>query len=157
MNPWMLKIGGLVVLTGAMATKTTAVVQSGEIIAPAISALHFAPRHSAANIPQNAPPKRSTSSRQTDVSMASHFRPRGTITVGGQVRIPGPVSFSAGLTLRQVIERAGGATEFGALHRVRLVRDGKMMTFDLTIPESQAVIIRHNDTVEVPQKAVLGM
>jgi protein involved in polysaccharide export with SLBB domain len=89
--------------------------------------------------------------------MASHFRPRGTITVGGQVRIPGPVSFSAGLTLRQVIERAGGATEFGALHRVRLVRDGKMMTFDLTIPESQAVIIRHNDTVEVPQKAVLGM
>ncbi len=31
-----------------------------------------------------------------------------------------------------------------------------MTTFDLTKPEFQAVIVRNNDAIEVPQKMILG-
>lgn len=98
-------------------------------------------------------PKRSA---RTDVSMATRFRPRGTVTVGGQVNSPGPVTMLGATTLEQAIARAGGATEFGSLHRVKLIRDGKQKTFDTTKGETQTVILQDNDAVEVSQKMILG-
>jgi len=41
------------------------------------------------------------------------------VTIGGQVRKTGPVPFNRGLTLYQAIQNAGGATEFGSMHRVK--------------------------------------
>lgn len=78
------------------------------------------------------------------------------VMVGGHVRTPGPVVFAEGDTLRQAIARAGGATEFGSLKRVRLIRDGKLRSFDLTDDSLDPVPLIMNDTIEVPQKMLFG-
>jgi protein involved in polysaccharide export with SLBB domain len=76
--------------------------------------------------------------------------------VGGHVRSPGPVSISASMTLWQAIQKAGGATEFGSLRRVKLFREGKQKTFDLTKDPGMTEMLKANDTLEVPQRVALG-
>ncbi|MEP2777578.1 MAG: polysaccharide biosynthesis/export family protein [Luteolibacter sp.] len=78
------------------------------------------------------------------------------IHVGGQVRRTGPVNWQKNLTIYQAVQSAGGATEFGSLKRVKLYRNGKMQTFDLTNPQFMRVPMEPNDTIEVPQKNWLG-
>lgn len=78
------------------------------------------------------------------------------VTVGGQVRQPGPVKFVPGLTLFQAITNRGGATEFGAMNRVLVHRAGKVRVYDCTKPEFQATELSADDTIEVPQKNALG-
>lgn len=78
------------------------------------------------------------------------------LTVGGYVRRPGPVKYFRGLTLYNAIQAAGGANEFGSMHRVKLLRDGKMREFDMTQTQTKTVTVEPNDTIEVPQKNIFG-
>ncbi|MGJ8634774.1 MAG: polysaccharide biosynthesis/export family protein [Luteolibacter sp.] len=78
------------------------------------------------------------------------------VHAGGQVRRPGPISFQKNLTIYQAVQAAGGATEFGSLKRVKLYRDGKTTTYDLTNSQFMRIPLKPNDTIEVPQKNWLG-
>lgn len=78
------------------------------------------------------------------------------IHVGGQVRRTGPVNWQQNLTIYQAVQSAGGATEFGSLKRVKLYRNGKMQSYDLTNPQFMRIPMEPNDTIEVPQKNWIG-
>ena len=75
-----------------------------------------------------------------------------TLVIGGQVRAPGPKPFTKGLTLYQAVQAAGGATEFGSMKRVKMYRNGKLTTYDLSKSQFMGVLVQPNDTIEVPQK-----
>ena len=79
-----------------------------------------------------------------------------TVYLGGQVREPGPKAFTKGLTLYQAVQAARGATEFGSMKRVKLFRGGRQMMYDLTKSQFMNVPVQPNDTIEVPQKGMLG-
>jgi protein involved in polysaccharide export with SLBB domain len=79
-----------------------------------------------------------------------------SVTVGGQVRRPGPVEYSRELTLYQAIQAAGGATEFGSLKRVVLFRNGQGRRYDVTQAQFMNIPLSPSDTIEVPQKTMLG-
>lgn len=74
------------------------------------------------------------------------------VHVGGQVVRTGPVKFNRGLTLYQAIQAAGGATPFGTMKRVKLLRAGKQRQYDLTQLQHMQIPLDPNDTIEVPQK-----
>ncbi|MGB6223739.1 polysaccharide biosynthesis/export family protein [Haloferula sp.] len=78
------------------------------------------------------------------------------VTVGGYVRRPGPVKYVRGLTLYDAVQAGGGATEFGSMHRVRLIRNGKLREYDLFKTQSKGVLVEPSDTIEVPQKNLFG-
>ena len=78
------------------------------------------------------------------------------ITIGGQVRRPGPVEVREKLTLYAAIQSAGGATEFGAMRRVKVYRGDEVLTYDLTKKENMKVLVEADDTIEVPQKNWIG-
>lgn len=78
------------------------------------------------------------------------------VHLGGQVRGPGPKPFNKGLTLYQAVQAAGGATEFGSMKRVKLFRNGRQTVYDLTKSQFMNVPVQPNDTIEVPQKNMLG-
>ncbi|RYD38903.1 MAG: hypothetical protein EOP87_00365 [Verrucomicrobiaceae bacterium] len=79
-----------------------------------------------------------------------------SVTVGGHVRRPGPVEYSRELTLYQAIQAAGGATEFGSLKRVVLFRNGQGRRYDVTQAQFMNIPLSPSDTIEVPQKTILG-
>jgi polysaccharide export outer membrane protein len=74
------------------------------------------------------------------------------VHVGGQVARTGPVKFNRGLTLYQAIQAAGGATPFGTMKRVKLLRAGKQRSYDLTQLQNMQIPLDPGDTIEVPQK-----
>ena len=78
------------------------------------------------------------------------------ITVGGEVGRSGPVEYIKGMTLYQVVQSAGGATPFGSIRRVKLLRKGKQAVYDLRNDKNKAIIVYPNDTIIVPQKDLLG-
>jgi protein involved in polysaccharide export with SLBB domain len=78
------------------------------------------------------------------------------VIVGGQVRAPGPVKFEKKLTLYAAIQAARGVTEFGAPNRVKILRDGKATTHDMTDDKQKQTLLKENDVVEVPQKNIIG-
>lgn len=78
------------------------------------------------------------------------------VHLGGQVRRPGPAEFIQGLTLYQAIQAGGGATEFGSMKRVKVFRNGKQRQYDLTKSEFMSIPLEPGDTIEVPQKTILG-
>ncbi len=78
------------------------------------------------------------------------------VTVGGQVKSPGPIPFVKELTLWNAIQAARGATEFGSMRRVTLTRDGRSKQYDVTKPQFMQIPLQRNDTVDVPQKGILG-
>lgn len=78
------------------------------------------------------------------------------IHIGGHVRAPGPKSFSKGLTLYQAVQAAGGATEFGSMKRVKLFRNGRQTIYDLSKAQFMSVPVEPSDTIEVPQKNMIG-
>ena len=75
-----------------------------------------------------------------------------TVTVGGQVRRPGPVPFAKELTLWGAIQAAGGPTEFGSMRRVKLTRNGQMRSYNVKDPKMMQIPLDRNDTIDVPQK-----
>jgi protein involved in polysaccharide export with SLBB domain len=79
-----------------------------------------------------------------------------TVTLGGEVRKPGPVPYAKELTLWQAIQAAGGPTEFGSMRRVKVFRDGNQKTYDVTKAQFMTIPLQRNDTIEVPQKTPWG-
>lgn len=78
------------------------------------------------------------------------------VVVGGQVRRPGPVPYNRNLTLYQAIQNAGGATEFGSMKRVKLIRNGQQKQYDLTILKFMQIPLEPDDTIEIPQKNIFN-
>lgn len=78
------------------------------------------------------------------------------VTVGGQVKRPGPVAYSKGLTLYNAVQAAGGPTPFGSMYRVSLIRKGKLKEYNLKTTKAKGVILKPEDTIDVPQKNWLG-
>lgn len=76
------------------------------------------------------------------------------VHVGGKVQKTGQTPFTKGLTVYQAVQAAGGPTDFGAMSRVILWRDGKQQEINLTTAEGKAVVTKPNDTIEVPAKGV---
>lgn len=79
-----------------------------------------------------------------------------SVTVGGQVRRPGPVPYAKELTIWSAIQAAGGATEYGSMRRVKVIRNGNQKTYDVTKPQFMQIPLQRNDTIEVPMKTILG-
>jgi polysaccharide export outer membrane protein len=58
--------------------------------------------------------------------------------------------------LYQAIQAAGGPTEFGSMKRVKLFRGGRQTMYDVTKSQFMSIPVQPNDTIEVPQKNMLG-
>jgi polysaccharide export outer membrane protein len=78
------------------------------------------------------------------------------VHIGGQVRRTGPVDFVPGLTIYQAIQSAGGPTEFGAMNRVELLREGRIRTLDLKQTQMKGFTLLKDDTITVPEKGPFG-
>ena len=78
------------------------------------------------------------------------------LTVGGKVRVPGPKPFTRGMTLFDAVMAAGGPTEFGAINRVKLYRNGRVYTYDLTKGDHKLLKVYPRDTIDIPQKNWIG-
>ena len=78
------------------------------------------------------------------------------LTVGGKVRAPGAKRWAQGMTLFQAVMAAGGPTEFGAMNRVKLYRNGRVYTYDLSKGDHKLLKVYANDTIDVPQKNWAG-
>ena len=78
------------------------------------------------------------------------------IHIGGQVRTPGSQEFREGLTLGDVIDAAGGPTQFGSSKRVRVSRDGEASTYDISKNNISKIELQPGDTIEMPQKTWMG-
>ncbi len=93
------------------------------------------------------------------VNVIANADPRLTqkkITVGGQVRKPGPAQFTEGMTIWEAVQAAGGPTEFGAMNRVELFRGGKVRVLNIKQDQFKHVPVQENDAVNVPQKNMWG-
>ena len=78
------------------------------------------------------------------------------VTIGGKVRTPGPKPYRRGMTLYQAIMSAGGPTEFGAINRVSLYRNGKRYIYDLNKGSHKLLKVFPKDTIDIPQKGIFG-
>ncbi|MGJ8635096.1 MAG: SLBB domain-containing protein, partial [Luteolibacter sp.] len=86
----------------------------------------------------------------------SDSTPESAIDIGGMVEKPGSLEFKEGTTLGEAIASAGGATEFGSEKRVKLYREGKVKTYDVTDSSLAQLKLQPGDTIEMPQKNWLG-
>jgi len=76
------------------------------------------------------------------------------VNVGGSVRSPGRVPYTADLTLMSAINAAGGLGDFGDQKRVRYVHENKVQTIDirkLRKDPSLDIKVFPGDQIEVPQ------
>jgi len=76
------------------------------------------------------------------------------VNVGGSVRSPGRVTYTADLTLTTAINAVGGFTEFADRKRVRLIREGKAITYNtLDIKKNPKLdpAVKPGDQIDVPQ------
>ncbi len=53
------------------------------------------------------------------------------ITIGGGVRAPGAQQWGPDMTLTSAVSRAGGASDFGDISKIKIRRDGKVTMFNL--------------------------
>jgi protein involved in polysaccharide export with SLBB domain len=79
-----------------------------------------------------------------------------SVAVGGQVKKPGPVPMTRGLTIYQAIQAAGGVDYFGEVKRVKLFRNGEMRIYDLSEEKWRMVPLEKNDMIEVTVKRFSG-
>lgn len=76
------------------------------------------------------------------------------VDVGGDVRAPQRVAYTPDLTVLGAITAAGGFTEYADQSKVRLMRDGKVITLsirDVRKDPSKDVPLKPGDKIEVPQ------
>lgn len=79
------------------------------------------------------------------------FVPRAAVVyVLGEVREPGSFPIQEGLTVLQALSLAGGATEFAALNRIKIVRfvDGERLEVAAKLDD----LVQPDDTIRVPVK-----
>lgn len=81
---------------------------------------------------------------------------KDTVTVAGFVRAPGPKPFTPGMTLFQAVAAGGGATEFGSMKRVLLMRGTSAQSYDLEVLQNRTIVLQRDDVIEVPEKTWTG-
>lgn len=72
---------------------------------------------------------------QTELNPRVLVEPLLRVSVGGEVRQPNVHTFAQSITVAQAVMMSGGPTERARMNRVRLVRDGRATTVDLTNPQ----------------------
>lgn len=78
------------------------------------------------------------------------------IYVGGEVKKPGTVTWSAGLTVSAVILRAGGASDVAKLKGAYLIRNGERVSVNLSRIETgkdEDIAVEPEDRLYIPQSA----
>ena len=70
------------------------------------------------------------------------------VFIDGHVSRPGGYTIDAGTTLRQALSLAGGATELGAVNRIRVLRNGD----EVEEVGLDTTIIQPGDTITVPKR-----
>ena len=70
------------------------------------------------------------------------------VFIDGHVNRPGGYTIDPGTTLRQALSLAGGASELGAVNRIRILRNGKPVD-DVNL---DTTIIQPGDTITVPKR-----
>lgn len=78
------------------------------------------------------------------------------VTVAGNVKRPGPVQYTEGMTIYEAVAAAGDADPFGAMNRVELLRNGKKYVYNLKTTAHRTLKVYHGDTITVPQKNFIG-
>ena len=76
------------------------------------------------------------------------------MNVGGDVKSPRRVEFTADLTVLGAINAAGGFTEFADQAKVRLLRDGRASAInikEIRKDPSKDPRLKPGDTIEVPK------
>jgi polysaccharide export outer membrane protein len=85
-----------------------------------------------------------------------HFviQPLVRVGVGGEVRTPNLLKLSPDVTIAEAIAAAGGATQYGKLNKVKLIRSGREMTIDVTRAEPGPAQqpVQSGDQLYVPRK-----
>jgi RNA polymerase sigma factor (sigma-70 family) len=109
--------------------------------------------------PDVAPQARSGAS--TTISLpqaeqnATFDRSPRQIFVGGSVHRPGRIPWSEGMTLRQLLDAAGGLTQVANVSRILVTRkrdDGSVVTFTRGIDEAGTFLMTPTDNVYVPER-----
>ncbi len=73
------------------------------------------------------------------------------ITVGGEVKQPGEVSYRPGINLYSAITKAGGSTDFGDVRRIKLIRGKIERIIDLRkITAENNIPLEAGDQIVVP-------
>lgn len=77
------------------------------------------------------------------------------VAVGGEVRLPNLYTLSPETTVGQAVAAAGGATEFGRLDNVRLIRGGRETRVNLkdADPAVSEMRIRSGDQIRVVRRS----
>lgn len=78
-----------------------------------------------------------------------------TLSVGGQVRRPGPVMWRKGMTVQQALQAAGDKTKFGSKY-VFLTRKGERYKLDTSKLKVQNSVVLANDTLTVKEVSAWG-
>lgn len=73
------------------------------------------------------------------------------LSVGGQVGRPGPVQYRTGMTIYEAVSSAA-PNAFGAINRVKLLRNGKTYTYNLKLDKHKSLKVYPEDILTVPQK-----
>jgi polysaccharide export outer membrane protein len=76
--------------------------------------------------------------------------PKLNVYVSGQVRNPGAYPISQDTSVRQAISLAGGASEFGALNRVKILRIENGKEKEIEVKPND--LVRAGDTIVVPER-----
>lgn len=74
------------------------------------------------------------------------------VFVSGEVKTPGKVPMSPGMTVHAAIVAAGDATEFAKMRSVKLIRNGRAMELDVRRVDSPGAMtpVQPGDTISVP-------
>jgi protein involved in polysaccharide export with SLBB domain len=73
------------------------------------------------------------------------------LTVSGQVSRPGPLQYRPGLKLIDAVSQAG-PTPFAAQNRVEVLRDGKIMKFNMKTPAHMLFTLQPDDQITLKEK-----
>lgn len=74
------------------------------------------------------------------------------VFVSGEVKTPGKITMSPGMTVHGAIVAAGDATEFARMKAVKLIRNGRAVELDVRQVDSPAAQtpVQPGDTISVP-------
>lgn len=75
------------------------------------------------------------------------------VFVSGEVKTPGKITMSPGMTVHGAVVAAGDATEFARMKAVKLIRNGRAVELDLRRADSPGALmpVQPGDTISVPQ------
>lgn len=76
------------------------------------------------------------------------------ISVGGQVRRAGQITYRKKMTLIQALDAAGGRNDFGGRNLI-LIREGRQVCLDFHKLEHKSLKLRPGDSIQVEQKGAV--